>query len=47
MLYFPLFPYTRLLRSDVGAQEPDATADDDCYSPEGADYYVQAADDQE
>ena len=43
----PLFAYTRLLRSDVGAQVPDATVDDDSYYTEGAYYYVQATDDQE
>ena len=32
---------------DVGAQDPDATFDDDCYYTEGAYYYVEAADDQE
>ena len=42
---FPLF-YTRLLRPDVGAQEPDATVDDDYYTG-GAYYYVQAADDDQ
>ena len=37
-----------LLRPDDGAQEPDATVDDDSYYTEGAYYYVQAAaDDQE
>ena len=29
---------------DVGAQELDATVDDDPYYIEGASYYVQAAD---
>ena len=38
--------YTRLLRPDVGAQEPDATVDDDYYTG-GAYYYVQAADDDQ
>ena len=44
----PLFPlcYTRLLRPDVGAQEPDATVDDDYYYSVGAYYYVQPADDE-
>ena len=32
---------------DGGAQDPDATFDDDCYYTEGAYYYVEAADDQE
>ena len=40
--------YTRLLRPDVGAQEPDANVDDDYYYSGGAYYYVQPAnDDQE
>ena len=40
--------YTRLLRPDVGSQEPDATVDDDSYDTGGAYYYVQpAGDDQE
>ena len=39
--------YTWLLRPDVGAQEPDATFDDDYYYNEVAYYYVEAADDQE
>ena len=42
----PLFPHTRLLRPDDGSQEPDDTTDDYCY-PEGAYYYVTAADDLE
>ena len=42
----PLF-YTRLLRLDVGAQEPDATVDDDYYYSGGAYYYVQPADDDQ
>ena len=44
--FAPSFPsfYTRLLRPDDGAQEPDATVDD-VYYPGGAYYYVQAADD--
>ena len=40
---FPLF-YTRLLRPDDGAQEPDATVNDDYYYSGGAYYYVQPAD---
>ena len=46
----PPFPlsYTRLLRPDVGAQEPDATVNDDYYYSGSAYYYVQPADaDQE
>ena len=42
----PLFPHTRLLRTDDGSQEPDDTTDDYCY-PEGAYYHVTDADDQE
>ena len=38
---------TRLLRPDVGAQEPDATVDDDYYYSGGAYYYVQPADDDQ
>ena len=34
----------RLLRPDVGAQEPDAIVDDDYYYSGGAYYYVQPAD---
>ena len=45
----PLFPpfYTRLLRPDVGVQEPDTTVDDDYYYSGGAYYYVQPADDDQ
>ena len=45
--FAPSFPplYTRLLRPDVEAQEPDATVDDDYYYSGGAYYYVQPADD--
>ncbi|XP_037481356.1 uncharacterized protein LOC119359140 isoform X1 [Triticum dicoccoides] len=32
---------------DGGAQDPDATFDDNCYYTEGAYYYMEAADDQE
>ena len=42
---FPPF-YIRLMRPDVGSQEPDAT-DDDTYDTGGAYYYVQAADDDQ
>ena len=47
--FAPSFPpfYTRLLRPDVGAQEPDATVDDDYYYAGGAYYYVQATDDDQ
>ena len=36
-----------MAQPDVGAQEPDATFDDNPYYTEGAYYYIQAADDQE
>ena len=39
----PLFPHTRLLQPDDESQEPDETTEDYCY-PEGAYYYVTAAD---
>ena len=42
----PLFPYTRLLRSDDGSQGADATTDD-YYYPNEVYYYVETADDQE
>ena len=47
--FSPPFPlsYTRLLRTDVGAQEPEATVDDDYYYSGGAYYYVQPADDDQ
>ena len=47
--FAPSFPpsYTRLLRPDVGAQEPDATVDEDYYYSGGAYYYVQPADDDQ
>ena len=45
-LFSPLF-YTRLLRPDVGAQEPNATVDDDYYYSGGAYYYVKPADDDQ
>ena len=35
------------MQPDVGAQDPDATFDDEYYYPEGAYYYVEDADDQE
>ena len=39
----PLFPSTRLLRSDDGVQESvDPT--DDYYYPDGSYYYVETAD---
>ena len=44
---FPLLPSFRLSQPDGGAQDLDATFNDDCYYTEGAYYYVEAADDQE
>ena len=44
---FPPIPSTWLSQPDVGAQEPDATVDDDTYDTGGAYYYVQAADDDQ
>ena len=46
MLCYFFFPHTRLLRPDDGSQELDDATDDYCY-PEGAYYYVMAADDLE
>ena len=43
---FPPFPSTLLSQPDAGAQEPDATVDDDYYTG-GAYYYVQPADDDQ
>ena len=49
--FLPLFPLSLLpgcRKPDAGAQEPDATVDDDSYYTGGAYYYVQPADnDQE
>ena len=42
---FPPIPSTWLSQPDVGAQDPDATADDYYYYLEGAYYYVIDADD--
>ena len=42
---FSLFPF--YLDVDAGAQEPDATVDDDSYYTVGAYYYVQVADDDQ
>ena len=42
----PLFPPTRLLRPDIGSQEPDDASDDYHYL-EDAYYYVTTADDLE
>ena len=41
-----LVPLIRLLRPDDEAQEMEVPAADDCY-PDGAYYYVEAAEDQE
>ena len=46
-LFPPLFHSSQMLQPDGGAQDPDATFDDDCYYTEGAYYYMEAADDQE
>ena len=46
-LFSPFSSSSRTSQPDVGAQEPDATVDDDPYYTEGAYYYVQAADNQE
>ena len=43
----PPFLSTWLPQPDAGAQEPDATVDDDSYDTGGAYYYVQAADDDQ
>ena len=40
----PLFPYTRVLRSDDGAQEPADPAND-YYYPDGGYYYVETTND--
>ena len=42
---FSPFPFYLVVQPDVGAQESDATVDDDSYYTGGAYYYVQAADD--
>ena len=44
---FPPFLSSWLPQPDAGAQEPDATVDDDSFYTGGAYYYVEAADDQE
>ena len=44
---FPPFLSSRLSQPDAGAEEPDATVDDDTYDTGGAYYYVQAADDDQ
>ena len=47
MLSYFFFPFSWLLRSNDGVQEPDATVDDDSYYTGGAYYYVQPADDDQ
>ena len=42
---FPLFPSIWLPQPDIGAQDPDATIDDDYYYSGGAYTYVQPTDD--
>ena len=44
---FPLFLSSWLPQPDTGAQEPDATVDDDPYYTGGAYYYVLPADDDQ
>ena len=44
---FPPFHSTWLSQPDAGAQELDATIDDDSYYTGGAYYYVQVADDDQ
>ena len=43
----PQHPSTWLSQPDVGAQDPDATVDDNSYYTGGAYYYVQAVDDDQ
>ena len=43
----PFFFFSVDATRDVGAQDPDATFDDDYHNPEGAYYYVETADNQE
>ena len=43
-LFPPFFHSSRMSQPDGGAKNPDATFDDDYYYPEGAYYYVMAAD---
>ena len=47
LLFFPFSPSSLMMQPDGGAQDPDATFDDNCYYTEGAYYYAEAADDQE
>ena len=44
---FSPFPFFLVVATDAGAQEPDATVDDDPYYTGGAYYYVQPADDDQ
>ena len=44
---FPPFHSTWFAQPDAGAQEPDATIDEDSYYTRDAYYYVQAADDDQ
>ena len=44
---FPPFLSSRLSQPDAGAQELDATIDDNSYYTGGAYYYVHAADDDQ
>ena len=43
----PISSSSWMPQPDVGAQEPDATVDDDPYYTGGAYYYVQATDDDQ
>ena len=45
--FSPFFFFPVDATRDVGAQDPDATFDDDYHNPEGAYYYVEDANDQE
>ena len=45
--HFPPFPFFLVVQPDAGAQEPDATVDDDPYYTGGAYYYVQPVDDDQ
>ena len=44
---FPLSSSFRMMQPDVGAQELDATVDDNSYYTGGAYYYVQPVDDDQ
>ena len=46
-LFPPFFHSSWMTQLDDGVQGPDVTFDDDSYKPEGAYYYVEAADDHE